>query len=93
MKELEKLKENGTFKKDGKTYILIEAAQLSDNCYESVAICEQDEMDEDGYYPAYSVEWEIINYNMDDESDNCDWENPSDVTKVGEYNPKTRRMY
>ena len=93
MESLEK--KFGSVEFEGKKYILIQDAYIDDVCidgqeghtaYFADAIKDGDHQDEDGYFPLYTVEWEIINPETDDEGDRCDWDNPVDVEA-------TRAMY
>lgn len=92
MKSLEK--KFGYVEFEGKKYILIQDAYLDDICIGDVCIDGQvsrtvytadaikdggDRPDDDGYVPLYRVEWSIINPEMEDEGDRCDWDNPSNV--------------
>lgn len=85
-------KKYGSFEYEGEKYILIEDAYLDDifidgqegrSAYLADAIKPGDSPDEDGYIPLYKMEWEIINPEMEDESDRCDWEAPADVRDSG----------
>lgn len=93
MKSLEK--KFGSVEFDGKKYILIQDAYLDDICIGDVCIDGQvsrtvytadaikdggDCPDENGYVPLYRVEWRMINPEMEDGGDRCDWCNPSDVS-------------
>ena len=89
-------KKNGYFDRDGKKYVLTQQAYLDgvgNNVYfKATAICLQDDIDGDGWQPAYDVTWEVI----DDDEDlqqNADWDNPAVVECVGEYNLTLGRFY
>ena len=95
MESLEK--KFGSVEFEGKKYILIQDAYIDDVCidgqeghtaYFADAIKDGDHPDEDGYFPLYTVEWEIIESQWDDEEsqwededegNRCDWDNPVDV--------------
>lgn len=87
---------------EGKTYTLLRDA-YADNFgapaevrYVAPAICAADPVDEDGYQQAYHVIWDILpdidpDY-ADDESNLCDWDNPTEVVPYGEYNAAEKRF-
>ena len=77
---------------DGKLYVLVESAYLTNGVicgepcavYEAAAICQEDVTDEDGLYQAYLITWYPIEYDEDDwrredESNACNWDCPDDV--------------
>lgn len=93
-------KENGSFEFEGKKYILLQQAYLSDYkcepCYHASAICTTDTVSKDECQPVYTVRWDIDeNYNAEDmdEGNACDWDNPVDVTESGEYDFSSNRIY
>lgn len=81
-------KKFGSVEFEGAKYILIQDAYLSnrdaygDAAYFANAVKAGDTPD-DGYVPVYTVEWEIINQDTDDEADACDWDAPYDVRDDG----------
>lgn len=86
MESLEK--KFGSVEFEGKKYILIQDAYIDDVCidgqeghtaYFADAIKDGDHPDEDGYFSLYTVEWEIIESQWEDEGNRCDWDNPVDV--------------
>lgn len=100
-KNIEEMKqENGYFEINGREYILLAQAEFQsdpkrglddwdfDNYYSALAICPDDETDEDGYQKCYEVRWEILeSYDpeYDGEDCACDWGSPSSVKDFGEY--------
>lgn len=87
----------GSVEFEGEKYILIQDAYIDDVCidgqeghtaYFADAIKDGDHPDEDGYFPLYTAEWEIIEsqWEDEDEGNRCDWDNPVDVRA-------TRSMY
>jgi len=93
---IENLKrDNGNFVYEGREYILTQPAYLDYNgayCqpyyYHAMAICLADQSDSDGWQPAYSVEFELLDtYNPDimEEDEACNWDEPDSVSRCGEY--------
>lgn len=89
MKKFESMKaENGTFEHDGRTYILLQQAYISDEGethFEATAICENDTPNEYGELPVYNVYYDITCEcfdELEDLGDACDWNNPSSVEKT-----------
>ena len=87
-KTVEQLKNNGYFEQNGQTYVLLQQAYIDgpwdDAAYFATAVKIGDEIT-DGTTPVYKVEWEITNpywKEAEDESYNCDWENPLTVEEI-----------
>ena len=82
-------KKFGSVEFEGEKYILIqdvylEGVVISSAAYFSNAIKAEDEPDEDGYVPLYTVKWGIIKPDTEDEGSRCDWwGSPADVRKIG----------
>lgn len=93
----EELKRNGYFEKDGKEYVLLSQAYISDgNTYEAKAISFDDPEEEDGFRKVYAVTWNVReDYDPAEmeEDQACDWENPDEVEESGnEYNAEEGYM-
>lgn len=88
-KELQSLVTSaGSFEQNGQTYVLLQQAYIDgpwdDAAYFATAVKIGDEIT-DGTTPVYKVEWEITNpywQEAEDESYNCDWENPITVEEI-----------
>lgn len=108
-KNIEEMKqENGYIEINGREYILLAQAEFQsdpkpwidgwffDNYYSALAICPDDETDEDGYQKCYKVRWEILD-SYDPECDGedcaCDWDSPSSIKELGEYSLETGCYY
>ena len=48
--------------------------------FKGIAVKLNDEIDEDGFVPAYELKWDIIDEN---EIPPCDWEHPIDIQQNG----------
>lgn len=70
--------------------------QTDESVYHAMAIRESDEPDEEGWQPAYEIEWSILEdfdpRHDDDEGCACDWTNPDGVREIGEYNVAQKRF-
>lgn len=91
----EELKRNGYFEKDGKEYVLLSQAYISDgNTYEAKAVS-FDDPEEEGFRKVYKVTWSVReDYDPAEmeEDQACDWENPDEVEESGnEYNAEESR--
>ena len=81
-------KKFGSVEFEGAKYILIQDAYINnrdaygDAAYFANAVKVGDTPDE-GHVPIYTVEWEIINPETEDEADACDWDTPDDVRDDG----------
>ena len=81
-------KKFGSVEFEGAKYILIQDAYLSneggygDAAYFADAIKVGDTPD-DGDVSLYTVEWDIVNKEAEDEADACDWDTPADVRDDG----------
>jgi len=92
---IENLKrDNGYIEFEGKEFILTQSTYLdydyiTGSCYyHAMAICPEDQPDSDGWQPAYSVQFELLDtYNPDtmEEEYACDWNEPERVSRRGEY--------
>ena len=92
MKTIEEMKrEFGSVEYDDKEYVLTQDAYCEYNAnydrtyYTALAVSANDKPDEYGFIPYYSVEWEIINPDDEDESNACDWNSPCNVRPSGYY--------
>lgn len=87
---------NTIIKYEGIDYRLIREAELTNHqmraVYEAPAIREGEVADEDGWQPAFTIRWEIINEECEPENA-CDWDCPDEVLESGEYNPETGRYF
>jgi len=92
---IEKLRnDNGYFEFERSEYILTQPAYLdydyiTGSCYRAMVICLEDQPDSDGWQPAYSVQFEILDtYDPDimEENSACDWDEPEKISRCGEYN-------
>lgn len=81
----------GSFERDGREYVLLQYANLFADEYVAIAVCLQDE-EQNEMIPTYMTSWEITG-NDDDESNNADWDNPISVVEYGDYNTKTGVIY
>lgn len=97
------MNENGGFEFEGRNYINTQQAYLSADsryqdpaCFEALAICQQDEVDEDGIVPAYSVVWQTTEEfragDMDDFGDACEWDSPMEVKEIGGWHVEEQRF-
>lgn len=90
--EYSMLKEDfGSIKTNNEEYIIVNEVPYYDSKYKghnqqefytAIAVKLGDELDEDGFAPAYRFKWDIIN---EDEIPPCDWNNPSEITENGFY--------
>ena len=85
-------RENGYFERDGKLYVLTQQAYLDGSnehpYYTAGAICTTDVVDEDGWQPYYTIQWEILDTYRPEvmqEDCACNWDEPEEVTENGEY--------
>ena len=85
-------KKFGSVEYEGEKYILIQNAYLSnrdaygDAAYFANAVKAGDTTDDEYvpvYVPVYTVEWEIINPEAENEADTCGWNSPVDVRDDG----------
>ena len=84
------LKEDyGSIKKDNEEYIIVNCVPYYDSIYKghnqkefyrAVAVKLNDELDYEGFSPAYELRWEIIGENPP-----CDWNNPYEIKENGFY--------
>lgn len=81
--------EYGDVKYDGDYYVLLQNVYISglgdDADYIALAVKIGDNIDSEGAVPTYEVFWEPCGdwENNEDESDNCDWDNPDGVRRAG----------
>lgn len=92
----EELKINGYFEKNGKEYVLLSQAYISDgNTYEAKAIS-FDDPEEEGFRKVYKVTWSVLeSYDPELMSEDmaCDWDNPDEVEESeNEYNAEDDYM-
>ena len=100
MTKLEKMAiANGTCTYDGARYILTQQAYPDGPndapVYCAGAIREMDKPDEDGWQPAFEVEWDVLeDYDpaLGDEGCACDWNHADRVREIGEYNVEIGRF-
>lgn len=87
---------------EGKTYTLLmdayPAHHRDEDVFEALAICSSDTPDAEGWQPIYAIHWKILDdlpeEYRDDQSNLCDWDNPSEVYASGnEYNAAQNSIF
>lgn len=88
----DKMKEDyGSIKYNNEEYIIVDEVPYYDyqykghnqqEFYKGIAVKLGDEIDEDGFVPAYEMKWDIKNK---DEIPPCDWNSPKEITENGYY--------
>lgn len=94
-------KVNGTTNYNGKTYVLTHQAYidgtLDDPYYCAAAICPNDSVDDDGFYPIYRITWyprqEWLDSDQDDEGCACNWDVADEVRQTYDwYKPQNNSI-
>ena len=88
-REMKALKEYGTVESDEKTIHILQNPYITGDGYRSVGMTDE-QIEEAGGLDEinlgvdhhYTIMWDIINPDCEDESEACDWDNPAGVTLV-----------